>query len=150
MRTLTTQAWTVRNWFREIVDGERKYSVTGHFAIELLDHAYVPNFEKIAEEIRRIDGEFPWKVDLHPSVLGLVDENIRIVSKGEVVTHNLAPPLSIYWLTVFHSHGSLRRSQVYAYEKYLAKIAEELMKISRDFAKEVRSVIEVRAGTSFR
>jgi len=44
----------------------------------------------------------------------------------------------------------MRKGQVYAYEKYLAKLAEEIAKLQLRGVTEVRSCIVVNAATSFK
>ncbi len=146
MRTLTLQQWIVRNWFANLINGGRRYEVSGALAFEMLHYSFEHDFAAMRKAICEVDAEFPWRDDLHPDI---TFESIGYLSNGNVVLHKYAKPLKMVWFTIHPKWGNLRKSQVYAYERYLAKIAEELAKRFVDEVREVRSVIEVRSGTSF-
>jgi len=148
MRTLTLREWTVRNWFANLIGGERHYSVCGAFVFEMLHHNIEPDLPAMAKAIREVDAEFPWHDDIHPDAGEF--ESVFYLSDGDVVVHNLNTPLKVVWFHVYPKWDSLRKGQVYAYERYLAKLAEELAKRFSGAVTEVRSVIEVRAATSFK
>ena len=147
MRTLTLQQWIVRSWFANLVGGERRYEVSGALAFEMLHYSSEHDLVAMKESIREIDAEFPWRDDIHPDVKF---ESIGYLSNGEVVLHKYTKPLKMVWFRIHPKWDNLRKGQVYAYERYLAKIAEELAKRFVGGVAEVRSVIEVRAGTSFK
>lgn len=128
--------------------GERKYTVSGSFAFQMSWHRDRPDLTKFREAILEIDQLFPWHDDV---CLGAGEpKGIFYVSDGKEVVQNWSIPEKVCCFNVFPRYSSLRRGQVYAYEKYLAKIAEELAKRKLPNVCEVTSVIHVHSGTSFR
>ena len=151
MRILTElQRWTMRNWFANLVGGERRYEVSGAIAFETTYHDVRSDLDRLRNAILEIDAEFPWRDDIHPDAGER--KSIHYLGGGNVVIHNFAVPIMLVWFSVHPKWEMLRKSQIYAYEHYLAKLAEELAKrfAESSLFSEVRSVIEVRAVSSFK
>lgn len=152
MRTLEAlERWVICSWpCRKVFERSgRHYDVSGAIAFELLFHSTEPDLTAMAEAIRNIDYWYPWS-DLDAAPLAGEYKSIFHLSDGHVITHNFSTPLKIVWFNIHPPSGHMRKSQVYAYEKYLAKLAKELAKGFASTVSEVRSVIEVRASTSFK
>ena len=152
MRTLTLRQWAIQNWMLNnwmlnLVRGERRYSVSGAFAFEM-SYSTKPDLAAMRKAICETDAEFPWHDDIHPGAGEF--ESIFYLSDGDVIVHNLNRPLKLVWFNIHPKWDNLRKGQVYAYEHYLIKLAKELAKRFSESVYGVRSVIEVRAGTSFR
>jgi len=148
MRTLTMENWILKNRFANFIGGERRYNMSGAIAFKFDWHTTEPNLAQLAEAIREVDRMFPWHDDIHPDAGEF--ESIFYLGDGNVVVHNFHTPLKVVWFSIHPKWDNLRKAQVYAYEKYLTKLAEELAKKKLSGIAEVRSVIEVRAATSFR
>lgn len=147
MRTLTLERWLLKNRIANFVGGDRRYNVSGAIAFELSWHTFEPGLTLLAETIREVDRHFPWHDDPYPDTKF---ESIKYLGEGKVVVHNFKTPLKICWFTIVPGINNLRKAQVYAYEKYLSKLAEELSKSELVGVIEVRSIIEVRSVTNFR
>lgn len=150
MRTLTIESWILRNRFANFIGGERRYNVSGAIAFEFGWHTTEPDLAQLAEAIREVDRTFPWHDDIHPDAREF--ESICYLSDGRIFVQDIYPRRKVVWFSIYPTPqgGMLRKAQVYAYEKYLAKLAEELAKKKLSGIAEVRSVIEVRAATRFR
>ena len=150
MRTFQLQIWSLRARLQDLVNGERRYSVSGSIVFEFHPHLMdAPDPKWFAEAIQEVDREFPWRDDVHPDVAYHARQ--FYLSNGEFKFHEFNnPPLQNLWFFIQHNWHNLRRPQVYAYEKYLAKLAEELSKKKIPYITEVRSVMEVVTATSFR
>ena len=131
----------------DFVRGDRNYSMHGHIAFTFGPGKVEHDLLKLQELIREVDRLFPWSDT--PS-LGEEFKSIKYLSEGEVIIQNWSIPEKHIWFSVFPGITCLRRGQVYAYEKYLSKLAEELAKKKILGVIEVRGVIEVGAATSFR
>ena len=134
--------------FKNVVSGERKYGVSGSFVFQMSWHEYRPDLAEFKRAILDMDQLFPWYDDVCPGSGRTKD--VFYVSDGEEIVHNWSVPERVCWFNVCPRYQSLRRGQVYAYEKYLAKIAEELAKRKLPNVCEVRSIINMYGGTSFR
>lgn len=143
MRTLTLRQWTLKNWLANLIDGERKYSVQGELVFKMLYRGVPPGVVQISQTIYEVDAKFPWHDDIHPDAGKF--ESISYLGEGSVRDYDTG--LYVFF-TIIPKLSNMRKGQVYAYEKYLAKLAEELAK-KFDDVEEVRSIIEVRASTSF-
>ena len=133
---------------KKVISGEREYSVSGSFAFEVSWHEDQPDLAKFKEAILEVDQSFPWHDDVHPD--SGEPKGIFYISEGEEVVHHWSFSEKVCWFSISPRYDSLRQGQVYAYEKYLAKIAEELAKRKLLGVREVKSVIHVHRGTSFR
>ena len=152
MRTLEAlEKWVICSWpCRAVFERSgRHYDVSGAIAFELLFHSTEPDLAAMAKAIRDIDYWYPW-MDMDATPSSGEYKSIFHLSDGHVVTHNFNTPLKIVWFSIHPMSGHMKKSQVYAYEKYLAKLAKELAKQFAGAVTEVRSVIEVRASTSFK
>ena len=128
---------------------ERHYNAKGAISFVLRWHTDEPDLAKLAEEIREADRMFPWRDDFSPGAGQEKPESIFYLSNGEVVVHNYTTPVKIIWFGIVPKPDCLRKGQVYAYEKYLAKLAKELAEKKLSGIAEVRSLIEVRASTGY-
>ena len=151
MRTLTSESdwdrWIQRNRIVDFFEGKRRYDVSGSIAFEFADYAFEPDVAQLANEIREIDKLFPWRDNPNPRA---ESQSIRYLSDGKIVIHNFHTPLKVCWFHVYPVNKFIRKGQVYAYEKYLDKIAEELAKKKLPGVVEVRSVLEVHTISSFK
>jgi len=126
--------------------GERKYGVNGHIVFVsffCLDIELV----SLRRHIIDIDRQFPWSDESFAE--GRMG-SIKYLSEGKCVTRRFYGGRSNYFWFDIYPYGSLRKGQVYAYEKYLAKIAEELAKRRIPGVDLVQGIIEMRSSTSFR
>ena len=146
MRTL---AETVRGVFRK--EEGRHYGVRGEIAFVFKPPLENPDLDELRRQIREVDKHFPWKEDQIPEGAEQ-PPSIFYLGDGQVVIHNFHPKEQHIWFTIQPRYDSMRRGQLYAYEKYLAKLAEELMKPKpwNYWPAEVRSMITIKAGTSFK
>lgn len=151
MRTLAAlKNWTIVSWpcLAVFERSKRHYEVSGALAFEMVNTAS-PDLSAMAKAIRDLDYWYPW-MDNHPSPSGEV-KSIGHLSDGEVIAHNFkTEPGKIVWFSIEPPCKHLRTSQVYAYERYLAKIAKELAKAFQGAIIEVRSIIDIKAATSFK
>ena len=143
-----------RNWIRKeriinAMHGERRYAVNGSISFEL--SPYAPEFidlARLANEIRGIDKLFPWG-DNYRS-----DEkftSIGYLSDGEIVVHNASRiPERVCWFHIYPTNRHIRRGQIYAYEKYLAKIAEELAKKKIPGIIWINGILEINTVSGFK
>ena len=147
MRTdLSVQAWKHRNKISNFLNGERHYRVEGHIAFEFVSHDREPDLHPLREAILEVDREFPWCDDVYP---GVKFKSIHFLNAGSITRNNRTCIEYTAWFHIFPYQGNVRKGQVYAYEKYLAKIAEELSKRELPNVKSVRSGITMTAVTSF-
>ena len=136
----------MRTFTREIE--ERNYHVEGAIAFVFKPPLENPNLGLLRWAIEYMDSLFPWKDDQIPE--GVEYKSIRYLSEGDVVIHNFSFPEQHIWFHIHPQYGSMRKSQIYAYEKYLAKLAEELVKTKLSAVDEVRSVIKTSTATTFK
>ncbi|MDP3934656.1 MAG: hypothetical protein Q8Q46_00295 [Candidatus Giovannonibacteria bacterium] len=100
--------------------------------------------------ILEVDEQFPWHDDPPRLCPEESAPSIFYLSDGDEVINNWSTPEKTCWFTIFPKYHSIRKGQVYAYERYLAKLAEELVKKRLPFVAEVRSVLHIDSGTSFK
>ena len=75
--------------------------------------------------IQKIDAEFPWQDE---PLRGEPYMSISYLSEGEVVVHECNTPANkVCWFELY-PHRDLKRSQLYAYEKYINNLGEKLKK----------------------
>src|SRR3989338_197620 len=131
MSTLTEK---IRQAVAEMKD--RRYGVKGEIVFVFKPPLENPDLDALRSSIK--------EVDKPPSIFYL--------GNGQVVVHNFHPKEQHIWFSVHPRYDSMRRGQIYAYEKYLAKLAEELMKPKQNnyWPASVRSVITIKAVTSFK
>lgn len=148
MRTFDLQAFHLRWRIRNAVGGERKYGISGSFGFVMSWHGAEPDLVSFRNAIIACDACHPWRDDVHPDS-GSPD-GIFFLGEGEAVLQSWAHPEKICWFTAAPRHDSVRRGQVLAYEKYLAKIAEGSAKLGLRGVSEVRSVIHIHSTTEFK
>lgn len=147
MRTLTRESFFLRKRIASLVHGKHCYSVSGIISFNFDSHRTEPDLGGLAVLIRDVDRMFPWHNEpAHPD---FVIDSIGDLSKGEVVVHDFVPPLKIAYFHIVPGRGNLQRAQAYAYEKYLAKLAEELAKKKPYGVAGVCSIIKIRSATKF-
>ncbi|MBU6501072.1 MAG: hypothetical protein KGJ89_03015 [Patescibacteria group bacterium] len=142
--------WILENRLANLIRGERRYNVKGNIVFEIGHgcHNMELDLQQLAAAIREVDAMFPWHDDDIDSKMN--HKSLFYLSGGRVVVHDLNGPLKMVWFDLFTEYRDIRRSQVYAYEKYLAKLAEELAKKKFVGIAEVTSAIEVRTSRHFR
>ena len=112
MRTLNN----IKNRITFAVYGEVKYHVSGEILIHMSSGAE-PDLCEIDQKIKNTDATFPWHNDDENCVMGYKHYDVEVTVEGPV--HKRATcSLSV----------NLRKGQIYAYERYLATLAEELSK----------------------
>ena len=139
MRTLTEKV-------RSVFGSERRrYSVEGTIMFVFNSPLKNPDLTTFRQAIEEVDRCFPWLDDDLPKGFGL--NHIRL-NEGRVVLEGNGSEQKI--LFSIHPY-SLRSGQLYAFERYLAKLAEKLMKPKpwEYWPTEVRSEITIRATTRF-
>lgn len=146
MSTLTEK---IRRVVAEMKD--RRYSVKGEIVFVFKPPLENPDLDSLRSSIKEVDKLFPWREDDVPE--GAEEPpSIFYLGDGHVVVHNFHPKEQHIWFTVQPRYDSMRRGQTWAYERYLAKLAEELMKPKQHsyWPASVRSVITIKASTSFK
>ncbi|MBI4158351.1 MAG: hypothetical protein HY505_01905 [Candidatus Yanofskybacteria bacterium] len=138
------------NELLEVITGtQRRYTVDGDIVFVFRPpHDFTPQcFEMLRDAIVFVDRKFPWKdTNDHD---GTEVSDIRYLGDAHVVIHNFNPQEQHVWFWIVPHYDSMRKSQLYAYEKYLAKLAEELNKKRFFRSDSVRSVFRVVSSTSF-
>jgi hypothetical protein len=106
-----------------------------------------PNLAKLRQAIIKIDAQFPWNDDsLCPDE---EHESIKYLSDGKIDTDGWGEK-KICRFYLYPTREYVRKGQVYGYEKYLAKLAEELAKLNISGVQHVRSTIQIHATTDFK
>ena len=139
MRVHDMLKWETRNSLANKLDGERKYDVTGRICFNLIRaRAYPAAYRAMIENV---DRDFPWRDDVHPD-WHRDFKSIKDLSDGEVVTDNLPGDPTRVWFEI-RPYCKMRKSQVYAYEKYMEKLAIELAKMKFEGLESVGYGVEV-------
>lgn len=124
---------------------ETEYEILrGEILLKLRAQSVEPDMPAIKRAIQEIAVEFPWR---NGNGTGAIND--YSVSDGEIIQDNFDTRQKVMRFRIQHDEQHLRRGQIYAYEKHLAKIAQELAKRTIYFATSVHDVIEVRMWTSF-
>ena len=146
MSTLTEK---IRQAVAEMRD--RRYGVKGEIVFVFKPPLENPDLDALRSSIKEVDKLFPWKEDDVPDGAEK-PPSIFYLGDGQVVVQNFHPTEQHIWFSVHPRYDSMRRGQIYAYEKYLAKLAEELAKPKPHgyWPASVRSVITIKASTSFK
>ncbi len=128
---------------------ERRYTVEGDivFAFTPAREDLTPQcFEILRNDIAFVDKKFPWKDTNHD---GTEVTEMRYLGEARVTVHNFNPKEQHVFFRVVPCYDCLSKGQLHAYEKYLAKLAEEVFKIGSFKPTSVRSVFRVVSSTSF-
>jgi hypothetical protein len=136
MRTLQNAQRTIT----KAIYGERKYDVNGDICFHVDWYEAEPDLAKLRQAITDTDQRFPWH-DARGT--GEPLPSIKFLSDGQVVVHNWSVPEKLIWFTIYPPFG-MHRGQVYAYEKYLEKISEELARLGLPHISAVHSVIAIK------
>lgn len=146
MSTLTEK---IRRAVGEMKD--RRYHVEGEIVFVFKPSLDNPDLDALRKSIKEVDDLFPWKEDDVPDGAE-IPPSIFYLGDGRVIVHNFHPKEQHIWFSIHPRYDSMRRGQTYAYERYLAKLAEELMesKQNNHWPASVRSVITIKATTSFK
>lgn len=141
------RALQARNKVKTFLDGSRNYSVEGHIVFHSDLGTIETPLPQLREAILEVDKLFPWKDDIYPDARDPERESIMYLSPGEKGggwkgETNL-------WFHLVPLWQSVRKGQVYAYEKYLAKLAEELAKKKLQGVESVRVKISMYRMTEF-
>jgi len=150
MRTQNLQkeidGWRLRNNIADWFGGERHYTVRGMIAFMFSSCEAEHDLLQLRTAILEADRAFPWRDDIHPET---VNASIHYLSDGVIATDDFSTPEKHCRFTIVPVWDNLRKGQVYGYEKYLNKLAEEIAKRGLPGVTEVRSVIGVRSTTSY-
>jgi len=133
---------------KDALTGERKYQVTASITVVFRRGMNPSEFNTLREMIKEIDRQFPWRDDTDrdsDDSLGLYE-----ISRGEELENEDKAGDPACWFSITPKHSWMRRNQVYAYERYLAKIAQELTKKLLHRTREIISSIHVSGATRFR
>jgi hypothetical protein len=131
--------------FQEKKEERREYSVSGCISFMTTDQSFV-DLNALKEAITTVDRQFPWKDDFSSQS----EKYVLYIGESSSSTSGYTIPETIVDFPVDRRHNSLRRGQLYAYEKYLAKIAEELAKMHLPRIKEVHSQIKIQRTKVFK
>ena len=139
----------MRTFLRSIglVNDRRDHAVCGTIGFISSLCGNEPNLAELRQAILNVDARFPWTDDsLRPDE---EHESIHYLSAGEVGTDGWGEK-KICWFYIFPTREYVRKGQVYGYEKYLAKLTEELAKMNIPDIQHVRCTIEVRSTMDFK
>jgi hypothetical protein len=123
---------------------QREYSVSGCISFVTTDQSF-EDLNALEDAITTVDRQFPWKDDFSSQS----EKYVLNIGKNSTSTSGWTIPETIVDFPVDRRHNSLKRGQLYAYEKYLAKIAEELAKMNLPRIKEVHSHIIIQSTKVF-
>lgn len=129
---------------------ERRYTVEGQIVFEYDDsrEALELCLQQLRSWIEVTDRKFSWK-----------DKSIydadqitkpRYISEGQITRHNAKGFGQHVRFTIVPHYDCLSKGQLHAYEKYLAKLAEELSKKNLFGAISVRSIFKMTSVTNFK
>jgi hypothetical protein len=141
------QRWLFKNRILNLVSGKRRYTVEGHIVFVFRPPKDMFHDVCLQQAIMDTDKQFPWKDDVHPDAKR-EGESIFYLGDGHATWEDGLVTSCSFMIN--HRWDNLRRNQIYAYEKYLAKIAEECAKKKPLGSAEVRAVLEVRSVSSFK
>jgi hypothetical protein len=138
----------ILDWIAEAaVKGPRLYTVRG--AIVFIFKPPVGMESGIRRILRgiieEVDEKFPWKDEDIPNKTGF--KSIFYLCEGHSVIQNFSTQEQHIWFTIVPQYDSMRRPQLYAYEKYLTKLAEELSRRLDLRPCEVRAALEIRISS---
>lgn len=144
---------TILSFCRGKKEEVRKYSVSGMINFKMSSAPDETNFGELKKLIIEIDKLFPWKDELSKSEekarRGRESASIFYISKGKEFINNWHNPEKNICFHIFTEGGSLRKAQIYAYEKYLAKLAEELAKRKPTGVAAVSCVVKIVTTAEF-
>ena len=131
---------------------ERHYSVEGNIVFEFTP---APGRELPWLALHNLRIAIKQALRLHPWVDandydGVVAPSFSHLSDGSYQYHNINPTELHVWFRIVPGIECVRKSQVYAYEKHLQKIVEELANRNPQGATSVRSVFRVRSVKFFK
>lgn len=126
---------------------ERRWEVTGQLLFDFRFIIGEPDLDLVKNRIREIEKQFPWCDNSFSNA-----EDAEHLSECEITIDD--PRLRPYWkICRFHIHPHnkmLKKGQLYAYDKHLTRLAEELTKRYVPGLVEVRSILEVRTESIFK
>jgi len=143
---------------RSVVGDEKyRYHVQGQLCFVMVPGIAREVVERKVEWFRwsivNIDKRFPWRTELNPTQIksgAEVPESIHHLSPGEVVIHNFSTPEHHVWFRISTFYNCMSNGRAYAYEVYLANIAEELSKRGLPAVDSVRSNITITSIRNFK
>jgi hypothetical protein len=135
-------------WLGNAIKGRRKYFVSAQISFKVRCPMQASDLAKLREAIFKFSRTFPWFgdefADKRSDVRVRHTDETRIASQSPLIDETYVS----YDIT--HNDGRwMRRDQVYAYEKYLAKLAAALATMHLPNVREVRSTVKTEASTSF-
>lgn len=134
---------TLINWKS---DDDRRYSTHGTLRLKVGLDFKDSDISLIKEEILRVDRLFPWHEDVRGDLETGKSNGANFISDGSVTSDGTD---SFYRYCIIEIHpkfSSMRRSQVYAYEKYLMKLASGIKKGPFSNVFEVWSIVYMCAS----
>jgi len=132
---------------------ERRYSVEGEIVFEFTP-AMARECPKglardLQDEVRATDLLYPWKDKSDYD--GAEVPSIGFLGEGQNQYHNVSTPELHVWYRIVPGIQGVRKGQIYAYEKYLEKLAEKLaFRCNAHGATSVRSVFRVGSVKFFK
>ena len=117
-------------------DRKRNYAVKAHISF-VFTSAHMGGLTPYSLRllIQEADRRFPW-VDSDPKPFN--QESIGYLSEGELVVHRFSNSNSCCYFNFEPPHSSVRKGQVYAYEKYVERLGQELLEnIDRNLIQEI-------------
>jgi hypothetical protein len=139
----------MRTFLRDIglIHDRREYGINGTIGfIYSMYEKEPPDPSELRRAILKIDARFPWSDDPRP------DErykSIKYISDGEVSLTGWGGK-KVCWFHLYPTREWVRKGQVYGYEKYLAKLADELAKLNLPKIQNVRCTFEVHSTMDFK
>lgn len=122
------------------IGGDRSYSVEGYINFKFVSAEFEPNLEALERAIREVDARFPWKDEM-PPLSNEAFESIRYITTGRIRVNNWTVPEKDCSFCIHPGRSDVRRSQIYAYEKYLDKLSQELAQMKIRGVEVVRSSV---------
>jgi hypothetical protein len=131
---------------------EREYSVEGAICFEMVsgEPGKPAELEFLRTAILDADKKFPWQ-DEADSGDGPKVESIHYLGQADEAIDNTNPRQRRVWFSIHPFYTQMRQSQTYAYDRYLAKIAQAVAKSPdwRGIVREVRSISRVSKMSRF-
>lgn len=119
----------------------RGYCVTGQIGFWLTSGDIEVDQKTLRDAIVEVDNLFPWK-DVMPPLANEPHKSIYYLGDGHEVTHNEKVPEKVWWFCIVPSRQDMRKGQLYAYEVYLANIAQQLSFMNLPGVSKVNSLVE--------
>jgi hypothetical protein len=139
---LPGREWVKGLFKKETVRPVKKYSITGYIRFDFI-HKWerkteLPDATMLRQAVRDADESAPWKADEHQSIRYLGPGAWIDCQANETCIFQIQPPFSV-----------MTQPQMYAYEKYLAVLADKLTRMNILGLESVICAIEASTSQRF-